>query len=118
MKNLIVATVLVIILTSCAVQKTIYYWGNYSTTLYSYKQEPGEESLNNHKTALLEVFRIAEQKNKKVPPGLYSEYGYILFNEGNIEEAYKYFELEKKTYPESEIFMNHFSEKKNNGEEQ
>jgi hypothetical protein len=118
MKTVLIAVTLTIIFTSCATQRTIYYWGNYSSTLYSYKQDPSDETLIEHKNALLEIFEKGAKKKKKVPPGLYSEYGYILLNEGNAEEANKYFELEKTTYPESELFIKKFTNQEKNEEEQ
>ncbi len=42
-------------LTGCATQKPLYYWGNYSKSLYTYKKSPTEENLKAHKATLVKI---------------------------------------------------------------
>jgi hypothetical protein len=86
---------------SCAQKKTLFYWGNYSDTLYEYKKTPNDDNLIKHKEAIRDIIEKSKEKNMKVPPGIYCEYGYLLAKEGMKVEAKKYFELELNTYPES-----------------
>ena len=89
----------------CATQKPMYYWGNYSSSLYSYKKLPNEKNLQKHKQVLFEIIEKSNAKGVRVPPGVYCEYGYIFMKEGKNKEALKYFELEEQTYPESKLFI-------------
>lgn len=91
---------------SCAIQKkTLYYWGDYSKTLYALKKTPNDEHLTRHKKALQEIIGKSAEKKLKVPPGVYAEYGFILAREGDSKGAEKYFKLEAETYPEATPFM-------------
>ena len=55
--------------------------------------------------SLKTIILAAQQEGKTVPPGIYAEYGYALYEEGNAPEAIKYFERERDTWPESRVFM-------------
>lgn len=92
------------IITGCAPKK-MYYWGNYSNTLYNYRKEPGPETLLKHREELDKIVKQSSIKSLKIPPGVYAELGYIYFRQNNFEEAINYFQLEKKLYPESHVFM-------------
>ncbi len=89
----------------CATQKQMYYWGNYSSSLYAYKKTPNEENLLQHKQNLFNIIEESKARDLRVPPGVYCEYGYILMKEGNYKEALQYFDLEEQTYPESKVFI-------------
>jgi len=89
----------------CATQEPLYYWGNYSQTLYKYKKLPKEENLAVHKACLVNIIKESNTRNKKTPPGVCCEYGYILLKEGKTQEALYYFEMEEKNYPESTVFI-------------
>lgn len=91
-------------MTGCAQQK-MYYWGNYSKTLYDFRKKPGEETLLNHKLELEKIVKVSTEKSLKIPPGVYAELGYLYFRENNGQEAIKFFQLEKQVYPESHVFM-------------
>ncbi len=41
----------------------------------------------------------------RVPPGLYAEYGYALYEAGQANEALIYFGKEKEKWPESAVIM-------------
>ncbi|MHB8111666.1 MAG: DUF4810 domain-containing protein, partial [Syntrophorhabdaceae bacterium] len=92
-------------------------WKDYSTSLYYIKKNPSGESIKYHKDLLLTIMEESKNGNVRVPPGVYCEYGYILLKEGKKEEAFTYFDLEERTYPESQIFIQnlkmHASKQKN-----
>jgi hypothetical protein len=50
------------------------------------------------------VIAIGEP-DRKVPPGSYAEYGYVLLLQGKRDEAMAYFEREKRAWPESTRLM-------------
>lgn len=101
---LLVLLPIIIMATSCA-PKRMYYWGDYSETLYGYRKYPNEETLLKHKQMLESIVEESNKGNARVPPGVYAELGYIYLKENNNKEAIKYFHLEEQIYPESKVFM-------------
>jgi len=96
---------LVFFFVGCATQKSMYTWGDYSSSLYKLKKNPCDENLMKHKQVLSKIMEDSKENSLRVPPGVYCEYGYILIKEGKSNEALAYFDLEEKTYPESTIFI-------------
>jgi hypothetical protein len=111
MKRSVLLFLLLGFLAGCATQKPLYYWGNYSSSLYKYKKSPTEENLKAHKAVLLKIMEESSKMNLRVPPGVCCEYGYLLLKEGKKEEALHYFDLEEKAYPESKPFLDRFRAK-------
>lgn len=104
-KNYFLIVLLVFVLGGCY-QTSLYYWGNYSNTLYKYKKAPSDETLQDHKKSIEKIINQTGSYKKPVPPGIYSEYGYYLLIEGQYLEAQQYLDMEIQTYPESEKFIN------------
>lgn len=90
--------------TGCAPQK-MYYFGNYSNSLYSYEKNQNDESLLGHKQELETVIIESESRNLPVPPGIYAELGYINLKSNNYKEAIKLFQAESQLYPEARHLM-------------
>ena len=88
----------------CAPPK-MYYWGDYSKSLYGYRKNASDENLLKHKQVLENIIEESNKHNARVPPGVYAELGYIYFRQNKSQEAIKYFALEESTYPESRVFM-------------
>ncbi len=112
MKKILFVTGLLIVVFSvgCA-PKRMYYWGDYSDTLYAYKKNLNDETMLKH---MQELHRIVEESNKRqqrVPPGVYGELGYFYLKANKTEEAVKFFKLEKQLYPESGILMDRLIQK-------
>ena len=91
-------------ITGCASQK-MYYFGRYSSTLYSLEKNQNEESLIKHKQELERIVSESEVKNLPVPPGIYAELGYINLKNNNPKEAVRLFQTESQLYPESKHLM-------------
>jgi hypothetical protein len=83
----------------------MYYFGNYSETLYKLEKDQTEEALINHKQELEEIISESETRNLPVPPGIYAELGYIHLKENNTREAVRLFQVESRLYPESVHLM-------------
>ncbi len=81
---------------------TKYNWGTYPTSLYEYYRDPTREAAY---VASLEKIIKAEAPNRKIPPGILAEYGYVEMSRGNTSAAIALFEREKKNWPESTNFM-------------
>ena len=110
MRKVLLLAGVFVFLVGCATER-LYYWGNYSQSLYKYKKSPTLENAEAHKKVLLNIIEESEKQNKRVPPGVCCEYGYILSKEGKTKEALYYFELEEKHYPESKVFVGRLKEK-------
>ena len=84
--------VLLLFIVACSSSKELYsYEPDYDKSYERYL----EKSPDALKKNLQEVFKKAERnKNYKVPPGAYLEYGYILLKENNMDLASKYFQKE------------------------
>ena len=100
--SLVAATMLM--LTSCAQKTTsIYYWGDYQSSLYSYYKE-GSAPEKNIDT-LNNVIQEARAKNKPVAPGLHAQLGLLYANSGRTDLAFQQFSAEKLAFPESASYM-------------
>jgi hypothetical protein len=80
----------------------MYTWKNYDDKLYQYYKNPSENAKFAEK--LKETIVEAEGAGK-IPPGIYAEYGYVLYEQGNFVEAAEYFQKEHDKWPESQVFM-------------
>lgn len=89
-----------LMLSGCATP--LFEWGNYHSTLHQYLETPQERET--FIKGLQEIIIDAE-KSGKVPPGIYGEYGYALLESGQHNEAIRYFNKERKRWPESRHFM-------------
>ena len=99
---LFVAFVMLLMLAQGCAPSRKYAWGEYDTDLYSHYKHPQDREA--HLEHLQEYVNTAEAEDR-VPPGLYAEYGYCLYELGNIDEAVSYFEKEKAKWPESNVLM-------------
>ena len=80
----------------------MYNWGDYDETLYAHYKHPqmNESYVEN----LLEIITKGEPSGN-VPPGIYAEYGYALYEAGKYDDAVKYFKKESDKWTESKNFM-------------
>lgn len=103
---ILTACVISVLTSGCATQQQpMYYWGDYSNSLYCCRKDSTEENLLKHKQILENIVEESAKRNLRVPPGVCAELGYIYFRQNNNQEAIKYFELEENTYPESKVLM-------------
>lgn len=97
--------VLAILLSGCAGQQRMYYWGDYSETLYQSKKNPSDQSVLKHQQSLEKILEESQKNNLRVPPGVYAELGYIYFRQNKKDLAIQNFKMEKALYPESALLM-------------
>jgi len=88
-------------LSGCAA-KTRYVWRDYDTKLYSHYKDPAQKE--EFYQALKETLDDAESSGR-IPPGIYAEYGYVLYEQGNSSQAILYYQKEADLWPESRFFM-------------
>jgi hypothetical protein len=93
------------LLVGCVQQNTLYNWGKYQEASYAYVKNNTDEDLEK----LMKEYQyiIDNQKDglKKVPPGIYADYGYLLVKQGKIKEGLELLKLEIVLYPESAVFI-------------
>ncbi len=102
--KIIISGLILLSLIGCA-GKTIYYWGDYSGTLYDMKKEPSDKSRSSHKAELNKMILKATSKNKRVPPAIYFELAMMEAEDGNEKLAKQYFTKEQELYPESKKYV-------------
>jgi hypothetical protein len=87
--------------TGCAGPGTIYEWGGYQPALNGYTKSGDTAQFE---TVLLATIATGEE-NGRIPPGIYAELGFLLFNTNRPAEAVIFFQREKEAFPESAILM-------------
>jgi hypothetical protein len=97
----LIISVGLLFLSGCAA-KTHYVWSDYDTKLYKYYQNPSER--DEFVLQLKEVLDECESAGR-VPPGIYAEYGYMMYEQGNSLQAVAYYQKEADKWPESKAFM-------------
>ncbi|MBF0163908.1 MAG: DUF4810 domain-containing protein [Magnetococcales bacterium] len=112
MKPLLTTLAVVTLLTGCVPKSELLYdWGAVSETQLKWIREPGSPNLTAHENALQAVIDQAKQHNKRVPPGVHCELGYLRFKQGRMGEAEQLYNAEIALYPESRIFMERLKSK-------
>lgn len=97
----LVAIVAGLAATACA-PTTRFEWGAYEQALYSYSQNAENRTV--YKLALERAIEQGRTRNA-VAPGLLAELGYLHLQDGNTDEALRYFREERTRFPESAVFM-------------
>lgn len=98
--RLCLVAVLALFVSGCA--QTRYAWDGYDDRLYSYYKNPAES--DQFMEGLQEIIQDGEAENR-VPPGIYAEYGYMLYERGKFPDAVVWYTKERDKWPESRILM-------------
>ena len=105
MKKIIIAVFVIMTISSCTTTTTLYSWYNYEDITYQYSKRKTDEL----QVKVLEQYqKLTEKQNGTrgtAPPGLYAEYGYLLYMTGKQEEGLKFLKEEIWLYPESEKYI-------------
>lgn len=100
-QKLFLCSCILFLVAGCA-PRTRYAWNNYDDKLYQHYKNPAEfDQFVEH---LKEVIEDGKEDGK-VPPGIFAEYGFALYEKGNFPEAARYFKLESDKWPESRVLM-------------
>ncbi len=95
----------ILALASCTSTKNMYSWYNYEDITYKYSKKSTPEL----QVKLLEEYQKITQNQKGlrgvVPPGLYAEYGFLLYKTGKNDEGLVFLKEEIRLYPESEKYV-------------
>jgi hypothetical protein len=93
-------------LAGCA-PPALYQWGDYEDSLY---RRYVKEDIAGAEAYLRETIVAGELKSR-VPPGVYADYGFLLYRRGDYAGAIEYFEKEKRVFPESAALMSKLIER-------
>ena len=88
-----------------ACTQPIYYWGSYEENLYQRATDTSEEAQTEAFKMLEKTIKEAEEQELRIAPGVYGDYGYLLFKQGRTEKAIANFHKEAALYPESKYFI-------------
>jgi hypothetical protein len=102
-RGLVLVISLALLGAACGGQQPLYHWGEYDSRLYRHYRNPQDRT--GWVASMREVVLAAEQGGRKVPPGVYAEYGFALFEAGDHSAAISYFERERDLWPESRVLM-------------
>ncbi|MGC3997664.1 MAG: DUF4810 domain-containing protein [Anaeromyxobacter sp.] len=102
-RRLVPTAALLGLLSGCAMNQPLYNWKGYDGVLYNHYKHP--ENHDEFVRKLEYIIQQAETEGRKVPPGIYAEYGYALIEGGQPTEAVKAFGKERDLWPESRYFM-------------
>lgn len=102
--NIVILFVSLMFVGGCA-KNGLYYFGDYSHTLYNLEKNQDESSLVDHKAELEKIITRSESNATRIPPGIYAELGYINLKTNDTNKAVEYFKKEAQLYPESKYFM-------------
>lgn len=109
MTKILLALFVAMTITSCTTTK-LYSWYDYEDITYQYSKRRTDEL----QVKVVEQYQKLVEKQKGtrgvVPPGLYAEYGYLLYMTGKQEEGLKFLKEEIKLYPESERYISRIIE--------
>lgn len=93
-------------LAGCA-PPALYQWGDYEESLY--RRYVKEDSAGAE--AYLRETLVAAELKSRVPPGVYADYGFLLYRHGDYAGAIEKFEQEKRAFPESAALMSRLIER-------
>lgn len=96
-----------LLLTGCQKQQQpMYYMGNYSESLYTFRKVHTEAQEAKHVQTLENIIEESEKRGRMVPPGIFIERGYKHLGEGRVDLAKRCFASENRLYPESRVLTN------------
>lgn len=117
MKKLCFIFISSVLLAACGTSsstKPLYYWENYSNTVYEGMQN--KLSASEQITKLEEYLEKARAKDLAVAPGVYAQLGMLYLQTGQQSQAHQAFLKEKEAFPESAAFIDFLLKKQMKGQ--
>ncbi len=112
MKNISLFLLGGLALAGCVSQPSaLYNWGSYPEQSYLMYSQPQKAVPSAQIQKLEAEIEKSKAKNLAVPPGLYAHLGLMYSEQGNMNKAIEYFQLERQVYPESTILMDRLLKK-------
>lgn len=92
-------------MSSCGSHQSLYSWHKYEDASYQYSKKHTEKSEEKFVKEITKVIENQSGTRKTVPPGIYAEYGFYLYKNGQKEEALEMLKKETEIYPESSVYI-------------
>ncbi len=105
MKKIFIGALGILFMASCTTTNNLYSWYDYEDATYQYSKRQTEEL---QVKMLAQYQKLIDKQNGVrgvVPPGLYAEYGFLLYKAGKKEEGLQFLKQETTLYPESEKYI-------------
>lgn len=90
---------------SCSSSTQLYSWYKYEDATYKYSKTPNDKLQKDVLGQYEKMIKSQREYRGIVPPGLYSEYGYMLCKMNRTTEGIEYLNKEITLYPESEVYI-------------
>ncbi|MPM81386.1 hypothetical protein SDC9_128439 [bioreactor metagenome] len=97
------AGAVLVAMTGCATQQSLYQWGGYDAALYGAYKNP--ETVVELQTKLETHIAAMQTAKQKVAPGLYAELGSLYLQQGKSDAAITQYRMERELWPESRTLM-------------
>jgi hypothetical protein len=104
-RKLILPVIMLALMSGCASQKSLYYWGEYEKVILDMYTAPGSADTYTQIEKLTRTIQQAQAQGRSIPPGLHAHLGMIYAKHGDPGLAIEAFEEEKRLYPESSVFI-------------
>lgn len=104
MYKIIISIVTLLLVTGCNSTPPNYYYGEYTSTVYSYFKAD-EITIDEQVEQLEEIIQTAAQNNMLVAPGVHAHLGMLYFELGNQSLGIQNLEIEKQLFPESSTYI-------------
>ena len=101
----IIHLIVVVAFCSCSAPKGLYTWNKYEKASYNYLKKADEKSAETIIVEYNNVINKQKEKRKTTPPGMLADYGFLLIQQGQMEEGKLNLKREMALYPESKIFI-------------
>ncbi|VAW84486.1 hypothetical protein MNBD_GAMMA16-1618 [hydrothermal vent metagenome] len=95
----------VFLITGCATNQEMYYWGEYEQLIHNAYIEPGSADPQTQIEKLEADIQKTEALGKKSPPGIYAHLGFLYAVQGKNSQSKAAFMEERSLYPESRTFI-------------
>jgi len=105
-KSLGLCLIATLMLSGCATpNKEMYYWGDYEQIIHDSYITPGSPDTLTQIQKINTDIQQAENKGKKVPPGIYAHLAYLYALQGNNAKSKAAFLEEKTLFPEASVLI-------------
>ena len=105
MRNPILAVFTILLLASCSAPTNLYTWNKYESNSYSYLKTTNDKTGSKLSEEYQKIIKKQKGTRGVVPPGIYADYGFLLLQENDVQNAKAMFQKEMDLYPESKLFI-------------
>jgi hypothetical protein len=103
MRRALLVAAMTFVLAGCA--QRLYHWGDYEDSLHVRVRDASPEGRQKAFRMLENTIEDAQRTGRRVPPGVYADYGYLLYRSQRADEAVRFFRQEAELYPEARPLM-------------